>query len=101
MKAYIVSLKNDDSRGNEILFAENTKEAKKQALSCGLYSYADSYIDLIVRRYKQFDNMESFSDMELQKEMWRLGWWFVDMDDLPDCDKASDEDFFEWYRDKH
>lgn len=94
MKAYMLFIKNDDDKGAEIVFANDSNSAKKQVWATGLEP--DGYIDVRARRAPKFDDMEHLSAREMMKEKWRDNWWF-DMSGYPDCENASDEEFFEWY----
>ena len=99
MKAYIGGLYSTEDYGNAVVFAENSKEAKKVFIGhrYGIADYAESYIDIYVRRAPGFDGMERYSDAELMCEQWKQCWRF-DYQDMPDCENATDEDFFEWYK---
>lgn len=92
-------LYSSDDRGNAIVFANNTKEAKKKFMAhhYGVADYAESYIDIYVKRASSFDGMEKASDAELMCEQWKQGWWFH-QDGVPDVETATDEDFYEWYK---
>lgn len=94
MKAWIVSVYQDDDQGNEIVFADNLKEAKVAGYRTELEF--DSYTDIRVKRYKIFDDMEKLSERELCKVKWREGWWFF-QEGCPDCETATDEEFYAWY----
>lgn len=100
MKAYCGEVKDDPDLGMEILFANTVREAKKQFIGSEVASQADSFLDLVVRRYPLFDGMEDLSPMELAKVQWREGWWFH-QDGYPDCDTATDEDFYKWYEETY
>ena len=102
MKAYIVEIKNYEEVGNEIVFAQNTKEARKQAYYCDIAEdYAERYIDICVRRYPAFDNMEKLSECELLMQKWRYGWWFSDEWNCPDPDTTTNEEFLNWYKNNY
>ena len=99
MKAYMGGLYSSDDEGNAIVFAKNAKEAKSKFMGHhhGIADYAESYIDIYAVRAPEFDGMENASDAELMCEQWRQGWWFH-QGDVPDVETASDEDFYEWYK---
>lgn len=93
MKAYRLSIKDDEDQGAEIVFANTAKEAKK--LISGELVY-DWWIDIRVHRDKRYDGMENLSRAELALQQWRDGWrWFGV--DYPDPDEATDAEFIGWY----
>lgn len=94
LKAYSLSIKDDDDQGQVIVFAENATKAKAFIVSTDLMW--DSYLDVRVHRAKAFDGMENLSKAELAKNQWRDGWRWFDMD-YPDPDEATDEEFLSWY----
>lgn len=97
MKAYVLSLKNDDEGFSEIVFAETSKAAKKMIYRTNLGDMVEEWIDIRVHRDKRYDGMENLSDAELALKQWRDGWGWIDMDP-PDADEATDEEFFEWHK---
>ncbi len=99
MKAYMGGLYSCDEAGNAIVFAKNAKEAKKKFMGhhYGIADYAENYIDIYAKRAPQFDGMENASNAELMCEQWKQGWWFHQAD-VPDVETATDEDFYEWYK---
>lgn len=100
MKAYRLSVKNDDDAGQAIVFANTAKEAKKQVY--GHDTLADAleggWIDLLVHRDERYDGMESLSSAELALHQWHDGWRWFDLN-YPDPDEATDEEFIKWYED--
>lgn len=94
MKAWMISVYQDDDKGNVIVFANNHKEA----ITAGYHSELDfdSYIDVRARRNSVFDNMENLNERELTLEKWRNGWWF-EPSNHPDCETATDKEFYKWY----
>ncbi|KAF1295167.1 hypothetical protein BAU15_05290 [Enterococcus sp. JM4C] len=97
MKAYIIGLESDPDVGNEIVFAKNNKEARKQALGLDLTDTRENYIDVTVRRYSALDNMENSSHRDISLKQWQLGWYFF-QDGCPSPpEEHTDEDFYEWY----
>lgn len=96
MKAYILEFRDDPEAGCEIVFANTSKEAKRQAVGMDFYEASGEWLELRVRRYKKFDDMEKSSKAELAKVQWREGWWFHEVG-YPDVEEATDEDFYEWY----
>lgn len=95
MKAYIVGDKWNEDAGNIIVFAENIKDAKKQ----GWESEMDfeRYIDMTVRRCKDFDGMENADEEELLIARWRHGWWFDTYSSPPTPEESTDQDFWDWH----
>lgn len=100
MKAYCGQIRDDPDAGMEIIFANTVKEAKRRIWGSDFTSFAESYLDLEVRRYPKYDGMENLSAKELAKEQWRDGWWFH-QSGYPDADEAPDEDFYKWYEDTY
>lgn len=92
MKAYRVSIKDEDDAGAEIVFANTVSEAKKQT---GDLDY-DSWLDIRAVRDKRYDDMENLTPVELALKQWRDGWRFNDMED-PERTEATDAEFIEWY----
>lgn len=95
MKAYLVNVKYDSDQGDAVVFANTVKEAKNKIHSTDL-EY-DTWIDVQAKRSPEFDGMENHSDKELAKEMWREGWNYFDYNHVPDCETATDEEFYQWY----
>jgi hypothetical protein len=98
VKAYYLSVKDDDDAGQAVVFANTAKEAKKQVFSHDLLVDAleGGWINLRVNRAKEYDGMENLSAAELALKQWRNGWRFFDVD-YPDPDAATDKEFLEWY----
>lgn len=95
MKAYAVRLESDPDKGNEIIFAKNTKSARSMAHATDLAGDADSFLDIRVKRAPEFDGMQNASQKEVMRVMWREGWWFhqsgAPFEDEPE------EQFNKWY----
>lgn len=99
MKAYCLSIKDEDDAGQMIVFANTVKEARKQIYGTDLYDAADGeWIRVQAHRYKRYDGLEKLSNAELAMHQWRDGWRWFDMD-YPDPDEATDEEFLSWYAD--
>lgn len=99
MKAYYLSIKDDDEGIVAVVFAENAREAKKKVYSTYLVDYwSGEWIYLRVNRAKKFDGKEKLTESELALFQWREGWRWNDHD-YPDPDEATDEEFLEWYKD--
>lgn len=93
MKAYVLGLYSNSDAGNELVFAKDSKEAKKLNMDLE----PDSYIDLYANRAPHFDDMENYSHKEIMREQWREGWWF-DIGTPPSADNnVPDEAFYDWY----
>ncbi|MEG0349563.1 hypothetical protein [Enterococcus sp.] len=96
MKAYIVNIENDADVGSEVIFAENTKEARKLAHKTEIAMNADNYIDVRTKRAPEFDGMENTTSKEMYKKMWQGGWWFH-QSGCPSRE-ASEKEFDDWYK---
>lgn len=98
MKAYYLSIKDDDEGVVDVVFANNAKEAKKQVYSSWITDYwSGEWIYLRVNRARRYDDMDNLSAAELALQQWKDGWRWLDMD-YPDPDESTDEDFYEWYK---
>lgn len=95
MKAYYLSIKDDGDTGQQIVFA-NTAKAAKKLVHGWVWDNLENYIDLRVNRAKKFDGMENLSEAELALHQWHDGWRWFDMD-YPDPDEATDAEFLKWY----
>ncbi len=96
MKAYYLSIKDNDDAGGQIVFANTAKEAKK-LVSGDVWDNLENYIELRVNRSKHYDGMENLSKAELALEQWKEGWQWFDIE-YPDPDEATDEEFLSWYK---
>lgn len=94
MKAYYVSIRDDDDQGGFTVFANTVQEARKKVPGDLVY---ERWIDVQAHRSKQFDGMENLSKAELAKEQWRDGWIWEYYTNAPDCEEATDEEFYKWY----
>lgn len=94
MKAYYLSIRDDDDQGGQIVFADNATDAKKQ-IDSNQFVW-DNWIDIQAHRWKRFDGKETLSKSELALFQWKDGWRWFDMD-YPSPDEASDEEFQNWY----
>jgi hypothetical protein len=98
MKAYCLSIKDEDDAGCAIVFANTVKEAKKQVW--GHDTLVDAleggWITLQAHRDKKYDGMENLDEAHLALAQWHDGWRWFDID-YPDPDEATDEDFLDWY----
>lgn len=96
MKAYITGITDDDDAGNEIVFANTAREARKMVWGSDFTAFAERYIDVYARRYPNYDGMENLSKKELALQQWHDGWWFHQSGYLSD-DEWTDEQFIQWY----
>lgn len=92
MKAYCVSIKDDEDQGMLIVFAENRNQARQQT---GDLMY-DNWIDIIAVRDKRYDGLEKLTDAQLALRQWRDGWRWYELD-TPEPEETTDEQFTEWY----
>lgn len=101
MKAYCLSIKDEDDAGKAIVFANTAKEAKKQVFGHDelVEALQGGWIDLRVNRAKIYDGMENLDSAHLALHKWKDGWFWFDLYDMPDPDEATDAEFIEWYRD--
>ncbi|NWN99273.1 hypothetical protein [Tetragenococcus halophilus] len=95
MKAYVVGNKEEPEIGNEVIYAKNTKEARRVAHSTDIAEESE-FIDVEVHRAYEFDNTEDFSKKEFMKLQWKEGWWFEEPG-APDPWSSSEEVFYKWY----
>lgn len=94
MKAYHVSIRNDEDQGGGIVFAKTAQEARKYYGTFDLDP--ESWLDVQAHRDKRYDGLEKLPPAELALKQWRDGWrWFFM--DYPDVDEATDKEFLEWY----
>lgn len=94
MKAYHVSIRNDEDQGGGIVFADTAQEARKHYGRFDLDP--ESWLDVQAHRDKRYDGLEKLSDAELALCQWHDGWrWFFL--DYPDPDEATDAEFLKWY----
>lgn len=100
MKAYYLSVKDEDDAGQAVVFATSSKEAKKQVFSHDelVIALDGGWINLRVNRAKRYDGLEN-SDTDLALAQWKDGWRWFDRYDMPDPDTATDQAFLDWYRD--
>lgn len=95
MKAYSIQVRDDPDQGQVIVWAKNSREAKKQYNSTDLEF--ESYIDVQVLRASIFDDMENLSKAEFALQQWHEGWVWFDRYDMPNVDEHTDADFLAWY----
>lgn len=101
MKAYRLSIADDDDAGMEIVWANTGKEAKKKASGEFLDNLSfidDGWIALRVHRDKRYDDMEHLGPIEFALRQWHDGWKWLDMD-IGYPDEVSDEEFVKTYKD--
>lgn len=95
MKAWYLEIKDSDE-GRFVVFANNRNDARKQADSNDMYY--ESWIDIRAYRAPQYDGLEKLSKKELDKTLWRDGWWWLDLE-TPDQESTTDEEFYKWHHD--
>ena len=98
MKAYYLSVKDEDDAGQAVVFANTAREAKKQVFAHDdlVMALDGGWVNLRVNRAKSYDGMENLSEAELALHQWRNGWRWFDWHDMPD-DEATDEEFIKRY----
>lgn len=98
MKAYLLSVKDEEDAGQAVVFAANAKEAKKQVFSHDelVMALDGGWINLRVNRAKRYDGLEG-SDSKLALAQWKDGWQWFDRYDMPSPDTATDKEFLDWY----
>lgn len=102
MKAWIVENTRDYDYffWNEIIFAENYKEARKLAMRTDLYEGSEDFIFMSVRRYPDMDDTENLNHKEFEYKLWQSGWTWRDSlvpYDEYDDEKKARADFLKWY----
>lgn len=102
MKAWIVeNTTNDwDKDWNEIVFADNYREAKKKATYTSLFN--GDYLNLRVKRYPDMDDTENLNHKDYTYKLWQSGWMWEGTYPLDPYDNYSDKqeariDFLKWY----
>ena len=97
MKAYKLSVKNDSDQGEVIVFAQTSREAKK---NWHWYLDAGSFLDKLVHRAPEFDDMENATELELMTKQCQYGWRWFNYNDVPDVETATVADFMAWCNEK-
>lgn len=97
MKAYYLSIKDNDDAGMQVVFANTAKEAKR-LVSGEVHDNLEEYIYLRVNRAKRYDGMENLSRAELALKQWQDGWQWFDLYDVPNPDENTDAEFLAWYK---
>lgn len=97
MKAYLLSIKDDDDAGQAVVFADTANKAKNKIYGTDLGDSVENWIDIRVHRDKRYDGMENLSPAQLALHQWKDGWRWFDMYDMPDQGEATDVEFLEWY----
>ena len=104
MKAWIIENTSSDYWGddwNEIVFADNYREAKKKATYTSLFN--GDYLNLRVKRYPAMDNTEILNHKDYTFRLWLSGWMWeggkypLDPYDLYDDKRKARIDFLKWY----
>lgn len=104
MKAWIVENTRDYDYfdWNEIVFAENYREAKKKATHTSLCETHDDFVNLRVKRYPDMDDTENLNHKDYTYKLWQSGWMWVGAYPLDPYDNYSNKrkariDFLKWY----
>lgn len=105
MKAWIVENTSSDYWGgdwNEIVFADNYREAKKKAAHTSLCETRDDFLNLRVRRYRYMDDTENLNHKDYTYKLWLSGWMWEGAYPLDSYDNYSNKrkariDFLKWY----
>lgn len=95
MKAYLVGVTSNSDSGQEIVFANTAKEARKIADGMDITDFAENWIDIYATRQPSFDDMENKPD-EIALKKFRDGWTWLDRSGCPNPETATDDEFFEW-----
>ena len=103
MKTWIVENTSSDYWGddwNEIVFADNYREAKKKATYTSLFN--GDYLSLRVKRYPDMDDTENLNHKDYTYKLWLSGWMWLGTYPLDPYDNYSDKqeariDFLKWY----
>ncbi len=107
MKAWLVENTRDYDYfdWNEIIFADNYKQARKLALQTELYETSEDFVHMRVRRYPDMDDTENLNRKDYTYKLWLSGWMWTDgkypldpYDNYDDKRKAR-IDFLKWYSD--
>ena len=106
MKSWIVENTRDYDYfdWNEIVFADNYKQAKKLSLQTELYETSEDFIYIRVRRYPEMDDTENLNYKEFAYKLWQSGWMLESAYPIVPYDEYDDEhkarlDFMKWYND--
>lgn len=104
MKAWIVESNNYANKDwNEIVFADNYREAKKKATHTSLCETRDDFVNLRVKRYPDMDDTENLNHKDYTYKLWLSGWMWVGGKyplapyDLYDDKRKARIDFLKWY----
>lgn len=93
MKAWYLEIKDSDD-GIFVVFANTRNGARNQADSKDLFY--DSWIDIRATRAPKYDGLETLTQRELDKVLWRDGWeWNEYLS--PEPEETTDQQFFDWY----
>lgn len=92
MKAWCVSIKDDEDQGMLIVFAETRNEARSKTDDLQY----ESWLDVRAVRDKRYDGLEKLDKAHLALAQWHDGWRWYDMD-YPEPEETTDTEFLEWY----
>lgn len=99
MKAYGVEIPSDDDTGDygtEIIWAKNSKEARKQARFTEIAEYAESFIDFRVRRIPCFDDCENLSKEDFAWKQYQEGTEWLGYSELNEDDLTKEQFIERW-----
>ncbi|KRL08012.1 hypothetical protein [Liquorilactobacillus hordei] len=91
MKAYSVEVISDPDYGQEIIWAENTKEARKKARCTEMAGNADGFLDLRVTRSSGFDDCENMNADDFAWKQHQEGWIWFEIPQLNNEDLTKEE----------
>ena len=94
MKAWLLSLIDDEDQGEAVVFADTVTEAKSEIYQTNLDE--NGWTSIRARRYPALDGMEDASEPERSLIQWRNGWRWFDYG-TPDPGEAADDEFIKWH----
>lgn len=94
MKAWLLSLIDDEDQGEAVVFADTVTEAKAIIHQTNLDD--NGWISIRAVRYPCLDGMEKASEPGRSLIQWRNGWRWFDYS-TPDPSETTDEEFIKWH----
>lgn len=91
MKAYSIEVVSEPDYGQEVIWAKNTKEARKLAWYTEMASNADGFLDLRVVRASAFDGCENMNADDFAWKQHQEGWRWYEIPKLNDEDLTKEE----------
>lgn len=58
---------------------------------------ADRFLDKLVYRAPEFDDMENATELELMTKQWQEGGWYWRDWNFPSVEESTDDDFIHYY----